>query len=396
MIMQEVQHRASKKPVEIKRIIDHLKGSTKGPTVVFFAGIHGNEPAGVHALKTVFKELRSKNLVLSGELFAVAGNLGALEKQVRFQTVDLNRIWSPEGIKNILDKKDTIKEEEEELKAIYEVLQHILESGTPPFYFMDLHTTSSDTTPFMVLNDSLLNRKYASNYPLPIILGIEEYLVGALLSYINELGYVSLGFESGQHDNPQAVENCIDFIQFTLQLTGAVNSPKFVGNEMTLMSRVDHRFYEIYHQHTIEPGDDFKMLPGFINFQWVPKGKEIAVSNGLVIKTHKRRQIFMPLYQNQGAEGFYFIRPIRKFWLGLSKELRRFKVDHLLVTLPGVKWKSDKKDTMIVDQRIARFLAKSIFHLLGYRARRFDETHFVVKSREIASRSWEYKNTDWF
>jgi hypothetical protein len=391
--MPDVQNIDLKDTAKTQRIIDHLKGKPNGPTVVFFAGIHGNEPAGVVALKQVFKKLRSKKIDLGGEIFAVAGNLGALKKHVRFQTVDLNRIWFPERIKNILIQKHTNNEEEEELKSLYSVLHEILEKGSPPFYFIDLHTTSSDTTPFIVLNDSLLNRKYASNYPLPIILGIEEYLEGALLSYINELGYVSLGFESGQHNDGKAVENCIDFIAFTLQLTNAAPTLKNDGNNFDDGS---HKFYEIYHQHTIGPEDKFKMFPGFVNFQKIPKGTDIAISNGEVIKTKKAKQIFMPLYQDQGGEGFYFIRPIPEFLLWLSKELRRFKVDHLLVKLPGVQWKSDKKDTLIVDQRVARFMAKSIFHLLGYRARQFDETHLVVKSREIASRNNEYKNTDWF
>lgn len=396
MITQEAQHKAPRNTAEIERIMDHLHGTKNGPTVVFFAGIHGNEPAGVRALQQIFRELRAKNSALAGEIYAVAGNLGALNKHVRFQSVDLNRIWFPDRIQDILAKKDMVIEEEEELKAIHTVLTHILDRGTPPFYFIDLHTTSSNTTPFIVLNDSLLNRKYASNYPLPIILGIEEYLEGALLSYINELGYVSLGFESGQHNDPKAVENCKDFIQFTLQLTGVAHISNSNVARLNHLSKVDHRFYEIYLQHTIAAGDEFKMLPGFINFQEIPKGKNIALSNGIVIKTDKRRQIFMPLYQKQGSEGFYFIRPIPTFWLWLSKELRRFKVDHLLALLPGVQWKSDRKDTLIVDQRIARFLAKSIFHLLGYRARQLDEAHLIVKSREIASRNWEYKKTDWF
>ncbi len=394
--MPEVQNIDRTETIKVQRIIDHLKGSTNGPTVVFFAGIHGNEPAGVVALKEVFKKLKSKKIVLKGEIFAVAGNLGALKKHVRFQAVDLNRIWFPERIKNILAQKHTSIEEEEELKLLYGVLHEILDKGTPPFYFIDLHTTSADTEPFVVLNDSMLNRKYASNYPLPIILGIEEYLEGALLSYINELGYVSLGFESGQHDDRNAVENCIDFIELTLQLTEVVPPSKKNENELNNFENTSHKFYEIYHQHTIGTKDKFKMFPGFINFQRIPRGTEIAMSNGEVIKTKKRRQIFMPLYQDQGGEGFYFIKPVPKFLLWLSKELRRFKVDHLLVRLPGVQWKSDKKDALIVDQKVIRFMAKSIFHLLGYRARQFDETHLVVKSRESTSKTKEYLDTDWF
>ena len=138
------------------------------------------------------------------------------------------------------------------------------------------------------------------------------------------------------------------------------------------------------------------MLPGFINFQEIPKGIEIAMSNGEILTTEGKRQIFMPLYREQGREGFYFIRPIPKVLLWMSKGLRRFKVDHLLVRLPGVNWKSIKKDAMVVDQRIARFLAKSIFHLLGYRARQFNSTHLVVKSRETASKTRDYSDTEWF
>ena len=32
------------------RIIGHIKGRQPGPTLVFFGGIHGNEPSGIFAL----------------------------------------------------------------------------------------------------------------------------------------------------------------------------------------------------------------------------------------------------------------------------------------------------------------------------------------------------------
>ena len=138
------------------------------------------------------------------------------------------------------------------------------------------------------------------------------------------------------------------------------------------------------------------MFPGFINFQKIPKGVGLAVVDGVELKTTRKRQIFMPLYQKQGNEGFYFIRPIPKILLWLSKKLRGLKVDHILVKLPGVQWESDKKDTLMVDQKVARFFAKSFLHLLGYRARRFDRTHLIAKNRERASKSSEYAKTEWF
>lgn len=397
--MSKVYSKALEETLEIERTLVHLKGKEDGPTLVFFAGIHGNEPAGVFALKHIVRELKIRETSIHGEIYAIAGNLGALEKGVRFQNEDLNRIWFPERIRQIQSKKENT-EEERELLSLYGILNQILENGKPPFYFIDLHTTSGNTSPFIVLNDSLLNRKYASNYPLPTILGIEEYLEGALLSYINELGYVSLGYESGQHDDAKAIKNSMDFIRYTMAITNVVACPESaklsLRNEILKSSDASNRFYEIYYQYDIIRPSNFKMLPGFVNFQEIPKGMEIAMSNGEVITTKGKRQIFMPLYQDQGNEGFYYIRPIPRILLWMSKGLRRFKVDHLLVKLPGVAWKSIKKDAMVVDQRIARFLAKSIFHLLGYRARQFDRTHLVVKSREVASRTKEYSNTEWF
>ncbi|RDY58669.1 succinylglutamate desuccinylase/aspartoacylase family protein [Flagellimonas nanhaiensis] len=397
--MSKVYSEALSETLDIERIIDHFQGEKEGPTLVFFAGIHGNEPAGVFALKHVMQELKINEAAIHGEVYAIAGNLGALEKRVRFQEQDLNRIWFPEKIES-MGSKEVPGVEEKELLELYNTLKQILKDGRPPFYFIDLHTTSSDTSPFIVLNDSLLNRKYASNYPLPTILGIEEYLEGALLSFINELGYVSLGYESGRHDDIKAIKNSMDFIRYTLAITSAVPSSKnekiVLRNKVLKSSEVSDKFYEIYYQHDITVGNQFKMLPGFINFQEIPKGIEIAMSNGEILTTESKRQIFMPLYQEQGKEGFYFIRPIPKILLWMSKGLRRFKVDHLLVRLPGVNWKSIKKDAMVVDQRIARFLAKSFFHLLGYRARQFNSTHLVVKSRETASKTREYSNTEWF
>lgn len=385
---------------ETERIIEYLSHKKDGPTVVFFGGVHGNEPAGIVALRRAIQQLKAEQTPIYGEVYAVAGNLGALKKQVRFQKEDLNRIWSEAKIHSALQKDGECTADEYELKQVYTLLGEILKKGQPPFYFFDLHTTSSPTNPFVVLNDSLLNRKFASNYPLPIILGIEEYVTDALLSFINELGYVSLGFESGQHDDPFAVKHAIDFILYTLMITETVNQTssqvRKAREKLKASVKTPNRFYEIYYQYAIKLGVNFKMLPGFTNFQTVPKGRRLAAVNGNFVTTEHKIQVFMPLYQDQGSEGFYFIRPIPKVLLWISKGLRTFKADHLLVKLPGVQWRSAKKDTMLVNLRIARFLAKPILHLLGYRARQFNDTHLIVKNREAASRNKEYEHTAWY
>ncbi|BFP40213.1 hypothetical protein FGF1_10580 [Flavobacteriaceae bacterium GF1] len=383
---------------EVHRIIGHIKGEAPGPTVVFFGGIHGNEPAGVKALQNVFSQMEDGSGHFSGEFFGIAGNLSALPIDARFIDEDLNRIWFPHRMESLSSPKPSRSIEEKEMLSLHTLINQILETASPPFYFIDLHTTSGETEPFIVMNDSLLNRRFTRNFPLPSILGIEEYLTGALLSYINDLGYVAFGFESGQHEDIKAIVNAENFIWYTLGLTGYCSMRKQELKTLRMKlnkSRTPKRFFEIYYQYLIKEGEEFEMLPGFINFQTVPKGTTISIAQGTSITTEKSRQLFMPLYQDKGYEGFYFIRSIPYFFLWLSKYLRKLRFDDFLALLPGVKWASAKKDALYVDKRIARFFAKSFFHLLGYRTREMDKTHLVLKNRERNSKATDYQKAPW-
>lgn len=379
------------------RLIKVLKGANNGPTVVFFGGVHGNEPAGVQAIEQVLGGLQQEQGNIFGTVYGIAGNLAALELGVRYRTEDLNRIWQQERIEEI-KSQDASKphHEAQELREIYGQLQLILNTHQPPFYFIDIHTTSSPTSPFIVMNDSLLNRRFTNHYPLPKVLGIEEYLHGALLSYINELGYVSFGFESGQHNDPKAVEHTVHFMKFSLGLIGSMKVDKvwLAKERMALQktSAIPTTFFEITYEHHINQADKFKMLPGYVNFQTVARGDEIAIYNGSTIKAKKRNRLFMPLYQKQGSEGFYFIRPIPPFFLWLSKQLRKYNFDHMLTWLPRISWKDRTKRVLLINTKVARFMAKSFFHLLGYRVRSKGKHQLLLRSREAASKDAQYPN----
>ena len=62
-------------------------------------------------------------------------------------------------------------------------------------------------------------------------MGIEEYLDGPLLSYINEQGYLAIGFESGQHTAKEAVDNSIAFMWLSLVYGGALKRADVDGFE---------------------------------------------------------------------------------------------------------------------------------------------------------------------
>ena len=369
--------------------------------MVFFGGIHGNEPAGVLALEEVFGKLQSGETSLDcGTLIAIRGNLQALARKQRFLKHDLNRLWGKARLQQTLEKpQKECSPEEKELKVLYEGVHEILGQHSPPFYFIDLHTTSSRTLPFITINDSIINRRFSELFPVPVILGIEEYLDGPLLSYINELGYMALGFESGQHDDPQAVSNAEDFIWLALSFSGAVSTlpeRKDHFNRLKKAAMGDHHFYEIFYRHKLPEVHSFEMEEGFWSFQALPKGTLLATEEGLPVEMEKKGILFMPLYQKQGEEGFFLIRRTPRWALKLSSRMRKWSLHRALSWFPGVSWADEEKDRLVVNLHVARFLSKPFFHLLGYRSRQKDKAHLILSNREHKARNKEYENTRWF
>ena len=247
----------------------------------------------------------------------------------------------------------------------------------------------------------MINRKFSALFPVPVVLGIEEYLEGPLLSYVNELGYVSIGFESGQHFEKSAITNAIAFIYMALVKTSIIDKqtiPDYSSYSQTLKIAAQNLsvIYEIADLHVIKPAEKFKMLKGYKSFQSIEKGDILALSNATEIKSKFNAKIFMPLYQSQGNEGFFIIKKIKPIYLKLSAILRKWNVDELLVMLPGITWHNKTKDSLSVNIKVTRFFAKSIFHLFGYRNRKLDKTHLRIYNREKVTKTKMYKTEKWY
>lgn len=396
--MTEVTSPADHKSIVLNRIIGKVKGHKSGPTMVFFGGIHGNETAGVFGLNQVFSTLEAKDI--SGNMYAITGNMAALKENKRYLNNDLNRLWFESRIAEI-QNQTILNSEERELLELFQIIQDILETESGPFYFIDFHTTSSKTLPFITINDALINRKFSMLFPVPIVLGIEEYLEGPLLSYINELGYVSLGFESGQHDEKDAVSNCEAFIYLSLVYAKAIPPNSLINfpvyyRQLQEQSLFMKEAFEVVYLHRVKPEDNFNMVPGFKSFEKITKQTELAQDKKGIISSKYNARIFMPLYQSMGEEGFFIIQSIKPFILKLSEFLRRIKFDNILVILPGVSWQDKKKNVLLVNLKVAIFFAKSFFHLLGYRSQKIDSTYLRLSNREHASKNGMYKTESWY
>jgi len=355
-----------------KRKIGELGGVNDGPVLIFVGGMHGNEPSGVRALEEIFEQNKDYNDHFHGKAYALSANLEALRKSQRYIKSDLNRMWHESQIEKIdngdydnnIKHPDVIQQVE-----LYSEIKTILKKEKGPFIFFDLHTTSAPSVPFILINDTLNNRKLAEKYPLRVILGIEEYLDGPMLSYINDQGYASLGFEAGQHDDPSSFEIHKSFIIQSFLLTGFMKD-KDRYQEMIRSRRklpYAHSFFEIRHRYNIKENEEFKMLEGYVNFSKIEENQLLAKNELGDINSLESGYLFMPLYQKKGGEGFYIIKLIPTFWLRFSYFLRRINFDYLLLALPGINRYNKEYKTLVVDIRIARYLSRQILHLLGYR-----------------------------
>lgn len=373
--MITVKSKALENEVRVQREIGRYGDTTVGPTVVVIAGIHGNEPSGIFALKHVFERMYELHPDFKGNIVALSGNLPALERGERFIKNDLNRIWQSERveeIKNGLLDVDEILPDINQQIDIYRHIETIFKKHPGPYYFIDLHTTSADSVPFITLNDTLRNRKFALNFPVPIILGIEEFLNGPLMSYINELGPIAMGFEAGSHDDLQSIKNHESCIWLALKAIGCLDEdhiPDYKRHYGRLAGQsIDgKRVFEIRFRYARTEAEGFEMQAGFQNFQPIKKETFLARNKKENIHALETGRIFLPLYQQMGDDGFFIIREIKWFWLGVSAWLRKYNFGRFLRWLPGITIKDNHVRTFKINAGIARWFVLDIFHLLGYR-----------------------------
>ncbi|WP_158855828.1 succinylglutamate desuccinylase/aspartoacylase family protein [Lunatibacter salilacus] len=367
----------------------YIKGNDF-PTLVITVCMHGNEPAALAAMKLLFSSDRILEGDLRGNIYVLIGNVEALNRSQRFVHKDFNRVWSRENLDLV---RHAPKEEWPEIHELHELksMDHLITSivakhGVLPLVFLDLHTTSADSAPFIPFNDAIMNRKLAENFPIPLILGIEEFLDGPLMSYVNDLGFPALGFEAGRHDDPFSADRHAAFVELFLYHLGMIylteNQIHELKNTLILGFKFSAGFYEIIYRHGVFPFSGFKMAPGFRNFQEVERNQILASDQSGEISAVQSGLIFMPLYQTEGDDGFFIIRPVSGFWLWISTQLRRLNLLRWIAYLPGVRVDTLNPRIFWANPKITRFFPREIFHLLGFRVKRTSSDRLMLVFRE--------------
>ncbi|MFK7936575.1 MAG: succinylglutamate desuccinylase/aspartoacylase family protein [Saprospiraceae bacterium] len=309
-----------------ERIIGQYIGATKGPLLIAFGSMHGNEPAGKKALELMFKMLEvepitNPNFHFCGQLLGLIGNLRATNVAQRFIERDLNRQWTLENINRV--KATPVKQltaEDAELRENLDLIERVISEYQPEqIIVLDMHTTTAFGGIFSIATDNEKSIDIGIQLHAPVITGMLRGLKGTSLHYFctENLGVptTAVCFESGQHNEPLSVNRAIAALTNCMRTIGCVDATHIENRHDTLLveySKGLPQVSELLMVHSIKQGDHFKMKPGYKNFQTVKKGELLAHDRHGEIRAKADGAVLMPLYQKQGEDGFFLIQPTRK------------------------------------------------------------------------------------
>ncbi len=304
-----------------ERVVADL-GQRDGPLLLVTCLVHGNEPAGELACERVLHRLGLAGAPpLAGRMVVVRGNLRASAAGVRRIDHDLNRVFPPGPAAQPPPAGERPPHEHAERDALAALIARLVdEHPGAPLWFLDLHTTSSESLPYLSLpaEDPGL-ATFASGFPLHRVSGFSRIVPGTLDRYLHELGFVGFCCEGGQHERHSSISNMEAVLWLMLEQTGVLGrAAEAPMHEVVLEAHavlekfVLHRpaHFRLVHRHGVDPDDGFRMEPGFANFAEVRAGQILAHDRRGPVLCPRDGHILMPLYQPSGADGFFLVEEV--------------------------------------------------------------------------------------
>ena len=298
--------------ISANRLMGEYTHGEDGPALVIIGGVHGNEPGGIQAFQRVYRELDTQKLPIKGKLVGLRGNMAALQEGTRLIDRDLNRVCTLENEQRYFSGETPAFQEEQEFFALVHEFEKVQQKGTTELLFMDLHTTSSSSQPYISVNRREESFCFAKKFPLFVVKGIEDYIPGHIDHYLNLKGHKGCTVEGGQHHAQDSVDNHVAAIWLALVYAGLIAADHVVDFEQYYQklegsTSVQPLSLEVIYRYAISEGETFAMKPGYVNFQTIRKGEILAESDERNIVSEWDARIFMPLYQAEGKDGFFIV-----------------------------------------------------------------------------------------
>lgn len=308
----------------IERKLGAVRGARPGPTLIVVASIHGNEHAGIAAARRVLARLARGDVRFHGDMVALVGNVSAARERRRYRTFDMNRVWTEARVARI-DAESANLEGAVSVVAGFEGLEQrellveireAMAAARGPIFMIDLHTTSAAGVPFVACGTSAEQFALIEGVPLPVIVGLESMVEGALTGYWNGRGLTAVTVEGGQHDDPGTIDNLEAVLHLVLEASGILPLDTLAEAreaERLLDSRRGDlpRTMEVLSRYAITEDQEFMMEPGFRNVDYARASQLLARDRNGDIRAETDGVVILPLYQGQGNDGFFWGRPIK-------------------------------------------------------------------------------------
>lgn len=296
---------------------DHLLGEIDqgrpGPTVVLSGGMHGNEPAGVLAIRQILQSLEAEHAQVAGRIVGLCGNVGALRLGVRYTDRDLNRSWDLPSVAQLRATHGHTAEDVEQLELL-QAFDDAAAQARGSIVHLDLHSMSADGVPFIVVCDHPQSVQLAGDLCLPGIAGLEKAIPATTIEYFTALGHIALAVEGGQHEAPATVDTLESVAWLLLASLGTIawtSVPDLQGRRDRLRHRgLNLPPVRVTYRHGITPNDHFRMKPGYRNLQSVHVGEVLAEDDRGPVRAPADGWILLPLYQAVGNDGFFIGSPV--------------------------------------------------------------------------------------
>jgi succinylglutamate desuccinylase len=319
-VLSDARARYGDQSLPLQRELGSHGGEVDGPLLIVTAGIHGNEPAGLFAFKSVLERLRADSIRLRGKLVGYAGNLPALARDSRYVDEDLNRLWAPGDWNGVeFDVSTSERRERRDLAMRLErAIEHQRSCGQS-VRLLDLHSTSGNGPPFVILEGGRENQAMARALGLPAILDLHKNIPGTLLDFVDARAVPGLVLEGGQNQAKGTRDHHEAGIWLLLQHLDMLPDgySGFLAEQRELLACSVAGLpgiLRIFLRWHIEEGEDFQMEPGFRGFQRIRRGELLARSRGPAprglreIRCPSDAVLIMPRYQGQGSDGFFLAR----------------------------------------------------------------------------------------
>lgn len=251
----------------------------KWPTIVIFWWIHWNEVAWVNVIEKFLNQLQNNEIkILKWKLILAYWNEEAIKIWKRQVKYNLNRLFKEEYF---------LKESDDyEIKRVKE-LKQILDKWD---ILLDIHSTSSESVPFMFAEDFKDEVEVAKNiWPEKIIIWWEK-ISWSLLSwdtnwYMHSKWKIAFTLECWQHNSSNAFNIWYNTSIKLLEYFGMLkksNSNSLVNKKIDLIEMYKIEVTKTWKFKFINKIDNFSEIKKW-ELIWLDGGKKIIVKENFII-----------------------------------------------------------------------------------------------------------------